>query len=128
MYQVLLVDDEVSYRELLKNVFGEQGYDVRVASGGQDALAIATTFVPDVLVVDWMLGDEQDGSAIADFYRNLNPKLGVVFMSGFPNYNLQTAADNDAAVIWLSKPFHLDEVLAAVETVLHPPAFPDATT
>ena len=116
MPKVLIVDDEVSYRELLKNVFIEQGYDVRIASGSKDAMAIAPTFSPDVLIVDWMLSDEHDGSAVAACCRELNPALGVVFVSGYPNYRLQAAADVDAAFAWLSKPFHLDEVVSVVRS------------
>lgn len=125
MHKVLIVDDEASYRELLKNVFIEQGYDVRIASGSRDAMAVAPTFSPDVLIVDWMLSDEHDGAAVAACCREINPALGVVFISGYPNYRLQAAADVDAAFVWLSKPFHLDEVVKVVRSFCHRPPHTD---
>jgi len=124
MHKILVVDDEVSYRELLKEVFTEQGFHVRTASGSTDAREIASTFVPDVLIVDWMLSDEHDGSAVALLCQQLNPNVGIVFISGYPSVGLQAAADEDPSIAWLPKPFHLDQVMSAVQSISDPLLFP----
>lgn len=116
MAKLLVVDDEESYRKLLREVFAEQGYEVRTASGSEDAMSVAAAFSPDILIVDWMLRDEHHGAAVATCCRKLNPEVGVVFVSGYPNFRLQAAAEVDATFIWLTKPFHLDEVINAVQS------------
>jgi DNA-binding NtrC family response regulator len=120
MPKLLVVDDEVSYRDLLKEVFAERSYDVRTASGSEDAMGVLSRFVPDVLIIDWMLGDQQDGAAVASSTRDLNPNVGVVFISGYPSSPLQAAADADGAMVWLSKPFHLEQIVKAVERLCEP--------
>jgi DNA-binding NtrC family response regulator len=120
MHKVLVVDDDLSYRDLLKGVFAERGYDVRTASESEDAMGVLPHFIPDVLIIDWMLGDQQYGAAVASSTRELNPDVGVVFISGYPSFPLQAAADAAGAIVWLSKPFHLEQIVKAVKRLCEP--------
>jgi PAS domain S-box-containing protein len=52
---VLVVDDEPKMVELLTTVLQQEGYHVLQASGGQEAIDLATTHLPDVIILDLMM-------------------------------------------------------------------------
>src|SRR6185295_1664850 len=55
--RALVVDDEVSLGDLLQMALRYEGWDVKTATGGQQALTLARQFKPDVIVLDVMLPD-----------------------------------------------------------------------
>jgi two-component system OmpR family response regulator len=55
--RALVVDDEVSLGDLLQMALRYEGWDVKTATGGQQALTIARQFKPDVVVLDVMMPD-----------------------------------------------------------------------
>jgi DNA-binding response OmpR family regulator len=66
--KVLVVDDEVDMLELLRDSFRAEGFDVRAAATGREALNEARCFLPDLIVLDLMLG-ELDGLSICEILR-----------------------------------------------------------
>jgi len=118
--RLLIVDDEPSYRKTLQDIFQEEGYDVRTASSHQHALDCAAEFIPQVLIVDWMLRDELGGSAVVKSIRKINPQLGVIIISGYPNHEFSGRLGSIDNIQWLEKPFHLADVLAAVQALSAP--------
>ncbi|MEZ4316282.1 MAG: response regulator [Myxococcota bacterium] len=67
--QVLVVDDDPSLRELLRQQLSERGYDVRLASSGNDAIAQVRKERPDVVVLDVKMPD-LSGYDVAAMLRN----------------------------------------------------------
>ncbi len=59
-YKVLLVDDDVSVLEFLSYNLVRHDFDVRTAQNGLEAIALAQTFMPDLIILDWMM-PEMDG-------------------------------------------------------------------
>lgn len=53
--RILVVDDELSIRQLLSESFGDDGYEVRTASNGSDALHLIAGWRPDLIVLDLMM-------------------------------------------------------------------------
>ncbi|MCB9620236.1 MAG: response regulator, partial [Sandaracinus sp.] len=54
---ILVVDDDASLRELLRQQLGERGYDVRLASNGAEAIQSVRARRPDLIVLDVMMPD-----------------------------------------------------------------------
>jgi len=50
--QILLVEDEPSTAEMLTTYFSSLGYEVSHAGWGQDALALASRLLPDLVILD----------------------------------------------------------------------------
>lgn len=73
--RVLIVDDEPSYRDYLERYLKREGYGVRTASTGEEALAIGEVFSPHVILADWMLKDHVHGLQVAETLRDLKPDL-----------------------------------------------------
>ncbi len=52
---ILLVEDEAAQREILTYNLQSEGYDVRAATDGEEALVLVAEQVPDLILLDWML-------------------------------------------------------------------------
>jgi len=112
--RVLIVDDEPSYRDYLERYLNREGYGVRTAATGEEALAIGEEFSPHVILADWMLKDHVHGLQVAETLRNLKPDLQILLMTGFPSSEIRKEADRAQVFRFLEKPFGLDEVATAI--------------
>jgi signal transduction histidine kinase/CheY-like chemotaxis protein len=82
--RVLVVDDESSLAGLVAAWVEETGAVVRVATSPADALGLADSFRPDVLVTDIRLGDaDLDGVEVAARVTMLLPDVAVILMTGY---------------------------------------------
>lgn len=111
--RILVIDDEPRIQHYLKLALTQRGHDVRVASGRDEALRIVEEFTPEVLVVDWMLRDEEDGLALAATLRERVPAATIV-ITGHPAGALAPAVASGEVFAILEKPFAPDEL---VETI-----------
>ena len=78
--RALVVDDEVSLGDLLQMALRYEGWDVRTAVEGQQALTIARQFKPDVIVLDVMLPD-LDGMSVLHRLRADGNDIPVLFLT-----------------------------------------------
>jgi CheY-like chemotaxis protein len=109
------VDDNDLQRDVLADVLASEGYDVRVAATGAEALAEARRAPPDVVVLDLMLPDT-DGATVLASLRS-DPALAamrVVVTTGVRSPSVKRLPGVDAA---LFKPFELRELLGALESL-----------
>src|SRR5688572_20410073 len=67
--RILVVDDEPHIRQFLRAALEEEGYDVREAADGIEALAVARVWRPDAIVLD-MLMPAMNGWQFAETYRH----------------------------------------------------------
>ncbi len=126
-FQVLVVDDDKDKLNLLEVALGMEGYDVRTASNGREALAIVETYPPDLIVTDVMM-PEMDGYELARQIRR-NPQTKFIPLI------LQTAGRHDAddvrlgaevgALGFITDPTDLDLLLARARTLLDFKAYLD---
>lgn len=81
---ILIVDDSSGDRRLMSLTLGEQGYEVLQASGGKEALEIFETegSCIDIVLTD-ILMPEMDGVELVERLRAIEPKIRVIFISGF---------------------------------------------
>ena len=113
---VLVVDDDPAIRAFVSELLADEGYEVRAATNGRDALAVLATWRPDVILLDLMM-PEMDGWAFLASQR-LNLELvciPVIVMSA--SYNLRGGAGRIAAADVVTKPFAIDQLLAKVEAL-----------
>jgi DNA-binding NtrC family response regulator len=114
--QLLVVDDEPLILELIEDSLRQAGYEVRCASGGQEALSAFERQAFDLAILDYSLPD----LCGADLFRQLragNPELPVIFLTGHPN--LSTAVDlmKQGVRDYLTKPFNQAELIAQVHAI-----------
>jgi two-component system OmpR family response regulator len=115
--RLLVVDDEPNIRELLSASLRYAGFEVATAPDGQQALAVAEQFRPDLLVLDVMMPG-LDGFGVVRRLRQNGMHTPVLFLTA------RDAADDKVTGLtlggddYITKPFSLDEVLARIRAVL----------
>ena len=87
--RILIVGDEPTYREYLERFLSRDGLDVRTAETGAEAIELAKSFAPDILLADWMLRCEMHGIEVGEALRAQRPDLRILLMTGFPTADLE---------------------------------------
>ena len=111
--RVLVVDDDPDIRSFVTLALAMEGYAVREAEDGRDALAVLSAWRPDLILLDLMMPG-MDGRAFRERQRSA-PELAaipVVMMSAAHALMAARAALQPSAT--LATPFGLDELAAAV--------------
>ena len=114
MKKVLIVDDEPSYRDPLRSALSSEGLEMRTAADGRDAFKVAAGFGPDILIMDWVLRNREDGVQVAETLIKKNPNLRLIMITGYPTAGLEAQIKDFGPAQILAKPFRLDELIAAI--------------
>lgn len=117
--RILVVDDEQEIRDYIANMAEWADIRCRVvatASNGEEALALARTEKPDVLLTDIRM-PEMDGIELAENLRRSDPDLPIVFLSAYHEFDYAKKAIRLGAVDFITKPFVPLDLLRAVEQV-----------
>ena len=113
---VLLVEDNIALREALQDQLSYSGFAVRGVGDGQElnqALAIA---VPDVVVLDLNLPDE-DGLSIAKRLRQALPQIGIVMLTARVRSIDRQEGYESGADVYLTKPVKPSELTTVLQTL-----------
>jgi two-component system, NtrC family, response regulator PilR len=117
MPNILIVDDEESYRQVLTVIFAAEGYAVESGVNGQDALAKLTKTPFDVIISDVRMSD-MDGIALLRAVREISADTGVVLMTAFGTIDTAREAFKLGADDFIQKPFHNEELKLIVKRTL----------
>lgn len=124
MANILIVDDEQSYRQLLTLVFEEQGNNIRTAMNGRQALELLQTEPTDIIISDVKMPD-MDGIEMLRAVRETLPDLGVVLMTAFASVETAREAFKLGADDFIQKPFDVEELKLIVRKTLEKQALID---
>jgi len=116
---ILIVDDTPENLRVLGDMLDQQGYEVRIATSGPNALENATAAPPDLILLD-ILMPGMDGYEVCRRLKE-NDKLRripVIFISALAMPDQKTRAFQEGAADFVTKPFQAEEVVARVQTHL----------
>ena len=113
---VLVVDDEAEVRSLLTDLLKEEGFKVRTAKSGAEALASVTKELPDLVMMDVKLPD-QDGIGVLRQLKREHSDLEVIVMTAFSGSSTAIKAMENGAYDYVTKPFEIDDLLATLRRV-----------
>lgn len=113
--KVLVVDDEIGVRMLLSKFLMRNGFEVKTALSGQEALEILRTkaYQPDVILLDVKMPG-MDGLVTLREIRRLDEEVGVIIMTGSGDESLGLQALNSGAYEYIMKPFNFDYLELAI--------------
>jgi two-component system nitrogen regulation response regulator NtrX len=117
MARLLVVDDEEGIRKILRQVLEYEGHDVRVASGGGEALSVYADFKPDLTFLDVKMA-RMDGLEVLDRIREQDPGAVVVMISGHGTIETAVEATRRGAYDFLEKPLDTDRLLVTIRNAL----------
>ncbi|GAA0637247.1 response regulator transcription factor [Sporichthya brevicatena] len=114
--RVLVVDDEQSLSELLQMALRYEGWEIRTAANGSDALRVAREFRPDAVVLDIMLPD-MDGLTVLHKLR-AEADTPVLFLTAKDAVADRVAGLTAGGDDYVTKPFSLEEVVARLRSLV----------
>src|SRR4051795_12494631 len=124
MSNILIVDDEQSYRQLLSLVFEGDGHTVRTAMNGRQALELLQAEPADVIISDVKMPD-MDGIEMLRAVRETLPDIGVVLMTAFASVETAREAFKLGADDFITKPFDVEELKLIVKKIIERQALID---
>ena len=113
----LVVEDEPNIRELLATSLRFAGFEVHTASNGTEAIRLAGSLEPDLVVLDVMLPD-LDGFAVTRRIRESGKHIPIVFVTARDSLDDKIKGLTVGGDDYVTKPFSLDEVVARIRAVL----------
>jgi CheY-like chemotaxis protein len=120
MSRILLIDDELMFRETLRAALEGMGHEVTEAGDGRKALGLYLPSRFDLVITDLIMPEVEGIETIIEL-RKLNPKVKIIAMSGGGRVTsvdyLQIARQIGAKKI-LVKPFQYEELKAVIDEML----------
>ncbi len=114
--RILIVDDDRPIRLLYEEELEDEGYEVRVASNGEEALAVLDGFNPDVVTLDVKMRGGMDGIETLRAIKARRPSLPVILCTAYQHYKADFGTwASDAYVV---KSSDLAELKAAIRKAL----------
>lgn len=117
--EILIVDDMPANLEMLRGILSQEGYRVRAAINGKQALQLAASKPPDLILMDINM-PEMDGFEACRQLKSmpLLTDIPVLFISANDDVNAIDAAFKAGGVDYVTKPFRPREVLVRVQNQL----------
>lgn len=126
MKTILIIDDDIHIGNMLEEALSKEGYNVSRAYSGTEALLVLSGFRPDLILLDLML----PGLSGEDVLPKLKG-IPVIVMSAKVDIDHKVDLLLGGAVDYVTKPFHIKELLARIAVQLrnasNPPAAPVLT-
>jgi len=116
--RILVVDDEADIRDTLKEILGEEGYDVGVAANAAEARASLGRNEPDLVLLDIWMPDTDGISLLREWSEAHLLRFPVVMLSGHGTVETAVEATRLGAVDFAEKPLSLAKLLRTVERAL----------
>lgn len=115
--RVLVVDDDPKVVSLMRRGLTFEGYDVSVASDGDEALAVAHDAPPHLVVLDVMM-PRLSGIEVCRRLRAIDRDLAILMLTGRASVPARIEGLDAGADDYLVKPFAFDELLARIRALL----------
>ncbi|PKN42727.1 MAG: hybrid sensor histidine kinase/response regulator [Deltaproteobacteria bacterium HGW-Deltaproteobacteria-18] len=113
MVRVLVVDDERDFTDLLSERLRTRGMEVRTAYDGQEALEVARTFAPEVVILDITMPG-MSGLETMDILRAEKPAPEVILLTADTTLGTAVAGMKGGARDYLTKPTDINTLVAAI--------------
>ena len=115
--RALVVDDESSISDLVALALRYEKFEVRTAASGQQAVAAASDFDPDVIVLDIMLPDF-DGLEVMKRIRAAGTDVPVLFLTAKDDVKDRIAGLTAGGDDYVTKPFSIEELVARIRGIV----------
>ncbi|WP_328602870.1 response regulator transcription factor [Nocardia terrae] len=115
--KVLVVEDDPNVRSTLDQLLRFEGYEVRLAGDGREALDLLETDRPDLAVVDVVM-PRMDGLSLCRTLRRRGDRLPILVLTARGQVGDRVAGLDAGADDYLAKPFDTEELLARLRALL----------
>ncbi|MDP3720212.1 MAG: response regulator [Acidobacteriota bacterium] len=124
--RILIVDDERPNRQLLEGMLASAGYEIRMAAGGREALAMIDDERPDLILLDVMMPDMDGVDVAAELKNGLTTRnIPIVLVTGLDDRDVRLRGLTAGAEDFLTKPVDRAELSMRVRNLLRLKAYGD---
>lgn len=113
----MVVDDEENMRKSLKALLGKEGYEVKTASSGEEAISLAVDETFPILIADLRM-DGMDGMDTYRAIKERSPQTLAIIITGHASLKSAIEAIRLGAYDYLVKPFKPEQILLTVRRAL----------
>jgi DNA-binding NtrC family response regulator len=117
-FSALIVDDEVTTRNLCRDVAADAGLQVYVASTTEEALEILDQYSIDIVVTDLQV-PQLGGLELLKRTRANNAEIAIVVLTQYGTIATAIEATRLGATDFVTKPFHVEELRAKLDRLIH---------
>lgn len=110
MLKILVIDDEKSIRNTLKDILGFEGYQVEIAENGIVGIELVKSVDYDIILCDIKMPD-MDGIEVLEQIMQLKPESTIVMISGHGTIDTAVEAIKKGAFDFIEKPLDLNRLL-----------------
>ncbi|MTJ07972.1 response regulator [Anabaena sp. UHCC 0204] len=116
---ILIVDDKLENIRFLSDFLSKQNYQIRKAISGQAALMAVKTLPPDLILLDINM-PTMGGYEVCKILKtdSKTSSIPIIFLSAGNDINDKIQAFQAGGIDYITKPFHLEEVLLRVQNQL----------
>jgi DNA-binding NtrC family response regulator len=111
--KILIVDDEEKIRSILTAILAGEGFETMTAGDGIEALDMAASFDPDVLIADLQM-PRMDGIETIVRFKERSPRSAAIILTAHGSIQSAVQAIKQGAYDYLTKPFDNDQLLMVV--------------
>ena len=116
---ILVIDDEVSIRVLMKKLLGNE-YNIMEASDGKEGVDMAYKLRPDLIMMDIMMPEMDGISAAGKIKSNKETKsIPLVMISGLGHQQSEKLTEEHGIDAYINKPFSVQEIRELVNKLLN---------
>jgi two-component system, response regulator RegA len=125
MKNLLIVDDDKLFREVLGQSLGKRQFEVSLAGNVAEAVEIAKTLMPEYAVIDLKMPGES-GLTLITKLLEIDPYTRIVVLTGYAGVATAVEAIKLGAIHYLAKPVDTDDIIAAFDKSEGDPEVPIA--
>ena len=115
--RLLVVDDDQAVVSLLRRGFSYEGFEVQTANSGEEALALARSQIPDLVILDLMMPGI-DGIEVCRRLRSADPELPVLMLTARDGPEDELRGLEAGLDDYVTKPFSFDVLNARIRLLL----------
>ena len=112
--KILIIDDERSIRNSLKEILADEGYDVDVAENGVQGCSMVEKEKFDVIFCDIKM-PEMDGMEVLDKFNQMGLDAAIVMISGHGDIDTAVECIKKGAFDFIQKPLDLNRILITIK-------------
>lgn len=118
MDRILIVDDEKAIRDILSEILSVMGFEVVVASSGNEGLHLFLKDSFDLVLTDLEMPGI-DGWTLALYIKEKSPKTPIVLVTGEDKGGIMEKLEGSCVDSVMFKPFRLEDIQETVQNMLH---------
>lgn len=123
MSKILIIDDESDICFLISEILGDEKFISETAYNSNEALSKYYEFNPDLIILDvWLGSSELDGLELLSRFKELDPLIPIIIISGHGNVDMAVSAIKMGAYDFIEKPFNSEKLIItckrAIESAL----------